>query len=242
MNLTAASPSSSAKRDLLRLLTERNRRGRLRKLWTYYPDSGPLRRELYPKHMEFFKNGREHHERLFLAANRVGKTEGAGGFELTLHLTGLYPDWWPGYRFSRPIHAWAAGATSETVRDIVQAKLLGPTDDIGTGLIPGACVGRMRPKAGVADAIDTVMVRHVSGSDSMLKFKSYDQGRRSFEGTERDVIWLDEEPPLDIYSECVIRTAATRPGERGGMILATFTPLQGMSETVLYFLPDGLTP
>ena len=58
---------------------------------SYYPDEGPLRRELYPKHLEFFRAGVEHRERCFLAANRVGKTEGVGGFELTCHLTGEYP-------------------------------------------------------------------------------------------------------------------------------------------------------
>ena len=57
----------------------------------YYPDEGPLRRELYPKHLEFFRAGIEHRERCFLAANRVGKTEGVGGYELTCHLTGEYP-------------------------------------------------------------------------------------------------------------------------------------------------------
>lgn len=203
---------------------------------------GPLRRELYGKHMDFFRLGTEHEERLFLAANRVGKTESAGGYELTLHLTGLYPDWWPGYRFDRAIKAWAAGATGQTVRDIIQTKLIGPADDRGTALIPGACLGRMRPKSGIADAVDTVQVKHVSGQWSRLGFKSYDQGRRAFEGTEQDVIWLDEEPPFDIYNECLIRTAATKPGERGGMILCTFTPLEGLSETVLYYLPEGVAP
>ena len=44
-----------------------------------------------------------------LPRDRVGKTEGAGGFELALHLTGRYPDWWAGRRFDRPVSAWACG-------------------------------------------------------------------------------------------------------------------------------------
>lgn len=232
--------SVSEKRELLRALIEQDRRDRQRKLWTYFPDTGPLRRELYVKHMEFFRLGLDHEERLFLAANRVGKTESAGGFETTLHLTGLYPDWWPGYRFTRPIKCWAAGATNETTRDIIQAKLLGPLEDKGTGLIPGHCIGKTRPKRGIADAIDTVMVKHISGGWSLLGFKTYEQGRKSFEGTEKDLIWFDEEPPRDVYGEALIRTASTVPGQRGGLMLCTFTPLMGMSETVLYFLPNGL--
>src|SRR5271166_3119159 len=94
--------------ELASLRQERSRRTARRKLLTYYPDHGPLRRELYPKHMEFFEAGATHRERLMCAANRVGKTEGVGGFETTLHLTGRYPDWWKGRRFNRPVRAWAA--------------------------------------------------------------------------------------------------------------------------------------
>jgi hypothetical protein len=112
----------------LALLEEQVRRLDRRKLWTYYPPAGPLRRELYPKHMAFFAAGAKHRERLMLAANRVGKTEGVGVYELVLHLTGFYPEWWDavgGRRFNRPIMAWAAGDTGKTVRDILQTKLLG---------------------------------------------------------------------------------------------------------------------
>ena len=48
----------------------------------FYPDQGPLRRELYPKHLAFFAAGAEHRERLMMAANRVGKTEGVGAYEV----------------------------------------------------------------------------------------------------------------------------------------------------------------
>ena len=44
------------------------------KINSYYPNDGALRRELYPKQQLFFKAGKKHRERLFLAANRVGKT------------------------------------------------------------------------------------------------------------------------------------------------------------------------
>lgn len=179
-----------------------------------------------------------------LAANRVGKTEGVGGYETTLHLTGLYPDWWAGYRFDKPIRAWVAGATNETTRDILQRKLLGDiqwSDNrksfTGTGLIPGDTIGQPSWKQGVADLADVVPVKHVSGEWSVLGIKSYQQGRKSFEGTEQDLVWLDEEPPLDVYSECLVRTMTTN-----GRVLLTFTPLEGMSEVVLLFLEDGKTP
>jgi hypothetical protein len=82
------------------------RRASENRIDSYYPDDGPLRRELYPKHLEFFRAGIEHRERCFLAANRVGKTEGVGGYEMVCHLTGEYPEWWDGRTFDHPIEAW----------------------------------------------------------------------------------------------------------------------------------------
>jgi phage terminase large subunit-like protein len=218
----------------LELLTERKRRTDRRRLFTYYPEGGPLRRELYAKHMAFFEAGRTHRERCMLAANRVGKTEGVGGYETVLHLTGRYPEWWNGRRFSRPVKGWAAGDTAKTVRDILQRKVLGPPGEFGTGLIPGDDIISTSPWAGVPDAVENVQVRHVSGGASLLQFKSYDQKREAFQGTEQDLIWLDEESPLSIYTECLLRLMTTN-----GILLATFTPLEGLSETVMHFLPDG---
>ncbi|UYN96556.1 MAG: terminase family protein [Enhydrobacter sp.] len=210
------------------------------RLGSFYPDSGPLRRELYVKHLEFFRGGALHRERLMLAANRIGKTEGIGGYETTLHLTGLYPHWWEGRRFDRPVRAWAAGRTMTTVRDIVQAKLCGRPARrsgrkavSGSGLIPAHLIGDVSWRPGIADLVDTLMVRHAGGGESVLQLKSYEQGSAAFEGTEQDVIWLDEEPSLAVYAECLVRTMTTK-----GIVMLTFTPLLGMSEVVMAFLRD----
>lgn len=205
----------------------------------YFTDDGISKRSNYPKQMEFFEAGRLYTERCFMAGNRVGKSI-AGAFETTCHLTGIYPHWWEGRRFNVPTKYWAAGKTNETTRDIVQEKLLGkvigsgPTKTVsGTGMIPGDLIGDINWKQGVAGLVDNVQIKHVDGEFSTLGFKSYQQGRGSFEGTEQHGIWLDEEPPIDIYGECVIRTATTN-----GIIMMTFTPLEGMTETVLQFIPQ----
>lgn len=166
-----------------------------------------------------------------MAANRVGKTEGVGAYELTVHLTGKYPDWWEGRRFDGPITAWAAGDTSQTTRDILQEKLLGPRHDQGIGMIPADSIVRVTAKPGVPDAVETITIRHISGGQSELTLKNYEQGRSSFQGTGRHVIWLDEECDMGIYTECLLRTMTT-----DGLVMCTFTPLLGMSEVVRYFL------
>jgi phage terminase large subunit-like protein len=218
----------------LEALEEKARRVSLQKIRTYYPETGPLRRELYPKHMAFFAAGTHYRERLMLAANRVGKTESVGVYELVLHLTGDYPAWWNGRRFDRPVNAWAAGDTGKTVRDILQHKLLGKWGEFGTGVLPGASLIGRTTKQGISEAVEGVAVRHSSGGTSKLLLKSYDQRREAFQGTEQDIILLDEEPPLDIYTECLLRTMTNN-----GMLLLTFTPLMGMSAVVLAFLPNG---
>lgn len=226
------------KLEMLALLEEKRERAKGRKLYTYFPDKGPLGRQAYPKHMEFFEAGLTHMERAAIAANRVGKTT-MSAFETTLHLTGRYPDWWKGRRFDHPVEWWAASDTGETTRDILQLELMGKIDHLGTGMIPREyIIGDPSRRRGVSDAIDTVRVRHISGGESSLSFKSYDQGREKFQGTKKHGVSLDEEPDMGVYTECLTRLMATTPGDQDGMMLCTFTPLKGMSAVVLSFLNE----
>lgn len=171
-----------------------------------------------------------------MAANRFGKTV-SGAAEMAMHLTGKYPDWWVGKRFNKPIRAWAAGVTNESTRDVVQEKLIGPPDrqeEWGTGMIPGDDILETDTARSIANLLDTVSIRHVSGGTSMLQFKSYEKGREKWQGTALEVIWMDEECPMDIYTE-----ALTRTNETGGIVYLTFTPLLGMSSVVRMFLYDS---
>lgn len=203
-----------------------------------FPDDGPLGRANYPKQMEFFRLGSEAKFRALLGGNGAGKTI-TGGFELTSHAIGEYPHWWQGKRFHEPISGLVAGDTKETVRDILQPKLLGAPGRPGTGIIPADRVKKIMYRPNSGGAIDWVQVWHSRGGYSTISFKSYDQGRRSFQGTERHVQWLDEEAPLDIWEECVHRI---RGSARDGILYTTFTPLAGVTDVVQLFLPQlGVT-
>lgn len=208
-----------------------------RKLWTYYPEAGPLRRELYVKHLAFFAAGKEHRERAAMAANRVGKTEGLGAYETALHLTGLYHTddfaWWPGRKWDRPINALCGGDTGTTTRDIIVAKLLGPDGRRGEGMIPRDHILDIRSAAGIPGSVDYARIGHVNGGESIVQFRSYDQGREAWQGTERDLGWCDEEPPQSVYTELLLRTMTTN-----GMVMATFTPLNGLTDVALSFMPE----
>jgi phage terminase large subunit-like protein len=182
-----------------------------------------------PKHEAFFAAGKEYPERLFMAGNRVGKSI-AGCYELCCHLTGDYPIWWNGITFDKPIQAWAVGKDARAVRDTAQRELLGPIGEWGTGMLPAHTLGKAFGLQGTPQAIDIVKVRHKSGGWSELGFKNYQQDIGSFMGTSRHVVWLDEECPLEIYNECNVRTATV-----DGIMLVTFTPLEGLTPMVVNF-------
>ncbi|MGH8605701.1 MAG: terminase large subunit domain-containing protein [Gammaproteobacteria bacterium] len=231
--------SRAEKEELLELLEERVRRERRNKFHAMYPDLGPLSRVNYPKHLDFFAVGAQHKEVAFVAANRVGKSI-CVCYELTCHLTGLYKSWWPGRRFDRPVIAWIAGEDTKAVRESLQPLLFGPPGALGTGLIPGDMIADTTARSGVPEAIDTASINHLDGGMSRLVLKSYDQGRESFQASQVDVMVFDEEPPMDIFTEGLTRTMSTVPGELGGIVRCSFTPLRGGTDVVLRFLGDDL--
>lgn len=188
--------------------------------------------EPYVKQQEFHDMGAFKQERLLRAGNQLGKTE-AGAYEMAIHLTGRYPDWWMGRRWDRPIKAWAAGVTGLSTRDVIQKKLFGEIGQLGTGAIPRDCLSREKITLarGISDLYDTIRVKHVSGGDSMIRLKTYEQGREKFQGDAIDLGWFDEEPPLDVYLETLARLTTT-----DGMCFITFTPLKGETDVVLRFM------
>lgn len=218
---------SALRSELTKALESKRRRRDRNRLAAYSP---------YTKQIEFHAAGASARERLLMAGNQLGKTY-CGAAEAAIHLTGLYPSWWAGRRFERPVRAWAGSKTGEVTRDGVQRLLVGEPKDKGqwgTGMIPGAALLACSSRASTPGGLDGLTVRHVSGGVSTLGFKSFDQGREKWQGETLDFVWFDEEPPLDVYIEGLTRTNAT-----GGMAYLTFTPLLGMSEVVSLFLGDG---
>jgi phage terminase large subunit-like protein len=222
--------SIEEKREAYDLLKAKDLRQRRNRLIGYKP---------YSKQLDFHAAGATHREILFQASNQSGKTY-SGAFEVAMHATGKYPDWWPGRRFPRATR-WIVGSeTAELTRKGQQRLLLGPPElreEWGTGAIPYDCLLDTSLRQGVADAVASCVVKHVSGESSIIQFNSYDQGRARWQADTVDGVWMDEEPPMAIYTEALTRTNAT-----GGVVFVTFTPLMGMSDVVRRFLldkPDG---
>ena len=168
-----------------------------------------------------------------LAANRIGKTVSTC-YETAMHLTGQYPDWWTGYRYTHAITVMVAGEGWSQVALVLQNELLGTqdvklSDNIGTGAIPRDCIVRETMRADGANCIG-VEIQHVSGGRSYLLFANYTQEVRQMQGFKLNLAVFDEQPPDDFFSEIVTRTATTQ-----GQILCSFTPLKGLNGLVSKF-------
>ena len=214
------------KGKVLELLQEKQRRLETRRIAQYDP---------YDYQTKFHTEGQSCPQRILMAANRVGKTY-CGAAETAYHLTGEYPEWWKGHKFNKPIRAWAAGESNDTTRDIIQKELFGNPQDPtkkGTGAVPLDNIVETVRKPGVPNAFSSVLVKHRSGGNSQISFKAYEQGFEKFMGEAIDVVWLDEEPKQEIFSQCITRTADT-----DGIVYMTFTPERGMTSVVSAFMND----
>ena len=181
---------------------------------------------------KFFLTGKSE-RRGILAANRVGKTVSTC-YETAMHLTGIYPEWWEGHRFTTAITAMVAGEGWSQVALVLQNELIGTqdvkiTENLGTGAIPRDCIVLDTMRNDGANCIG-VEVRHTSGSNSYLLFANYTQEVRQLQGFKLNLAVFDEQPPDDFFSEIVTRTATTQ-----GKVLCSFTPLKGLNGLVSKF-------
>jgi phage terminase large subunit-like protein len=184
--------------------------------------------------IKFFDTGLSP-RRGILAANRIGKTVSTC-YETAMHLTGLYPKWWPknAKRFAHPITAFVAGEGWEQVARVLQDELIGTKDikikdQIGTGAIPRECIIADTMRCDGANVIG-VEIKHVSGANSYLLFGNYTQEVRNLQGFKLSLVVFDEQPPDDVFSELVTRTATTQ-----GQVMCSFTPLKGLNGLVSKF-------
>ena len=157
--------------------------------------------------------------RWVFGGNRSGKTE-CGAVKCLWLLRGIHP-----YRKNRQnVFGWAVSLSTQVQRDVAQAKILNYLPKSWIADITMLSGRKDSPAGGV---IDQIKINNVFGGISTLGFKSCDQGREKFQGSSLDFVWFDEEPPRDIYEECLMRVM-----DRRGDIFGTMTPLKG--KTFIY--------
>jgi len=179
----------------------------------------------------------ESKETMLTGANQAGKST-ALCMKFTFHVTGLYPEWYTGYRFKGPIQAALGGETAQSTRDLLVNRLLGIPEERGGGYLPAETFSPeediTRLSGGVANQIDYFKVKHYDARGkedgySKVYVFAYSTGWRRLQGYSLDLVAIDEEPDMMVYDELSARTNAT-----GGFVDIAMTPLRG--ETELYML------
>jgi phage terminase large subunit-like protein len=188
----------------------------------------------YKSQLAFFAAGSSGvHQRLLYGGSQSGKTTCLAA-ECSFHCTGAYPPWWRGKRFNKPIRCWVVGESVVLVRDTTQRQLCGGTD-FGSGTIPLESFSKkpvMVP--GGTGAIDTIFVTHATDGKidgtSTLTFKTFEMRRERLQAETVDLIWIDERPDEQIYSELLARTSAV-----DGHLIVSYTPIgDGAAAGVTY--------
>lgn len=183
----------------------------------------------HQKQLRFFEAGKYHRFRLALWGNRTGKTFGVGK-ELFYDSSGMYPSWWPGYRYSRPIQIYCLTENIDLCkRNLV--RLLFEGDKENKPAIPPEFVIRMEPSP---CKIHTRYIQHVSGGESVFSFMSYKSGAQAMQGFKADKALFDERPPLSVFDEMTKRLASF-DGEKTQAIITTW-PEGGYTDIVHYFM------
>ncbi len=170
--------------------------------------------KIHKKQMEFHKCPKRN--RWVFGGNRSGKTE-CGAVETIWWARGNHP-----YRENQAnTIGWVVSLSYEVQRDVAQAKILHYLNPDWIEDIVMMSGRKGAPEYGI---IDHIVIKNVFGGLSKIGFKSCDQGREKFQGTSLDYVWFDEEPPYDIYEECIMRVL-----DRRGEVWGTMTPLKGLT-------------
>lgn len=170
-------------------------------------------RKKHKKQIAFHKCKKRN--RWVFGGNRSGKTE-CGAAECVYIARGVHP-----YRKNKKdVFGWVVSLSQQVQRDVAQKKILqylSPDWIEDITMLSGK-------KGSPSGVVDQIRVKNVFGGVSVIGFKSCDQGREKFQGASLDFVWFDEEPPEDVYRECVMSVMDKR-----GDIFGTMTPLKGLT-------------
>jgi phage terminase large subunit-like protein len=224
--------SRQQKIELIEALEKKERRYKANRLKRYY-------KIFYPWQQNFAAKTKEYHECCLCSANQIGKTR-VGTVIDAIHLTGEYPEDWPGHKFDNAPLCWALGYSMEKTRDLLQTELFGSfttQDGFSGGLIPADKIVSYESAQGTANAMRTVRVKHKNGT-SVVQFWSYSQGQHAIMGDIVDWVHVDEEPRDQTIRPQLLTRTINGDNGRGGRIIYTFTPENGRTELVIQFMDE----
>ncbi|MBE5730749.1 MAG: hypothetical protein E7350_02200 [Clostridiales bacterium] len=169
---------------------------------------------VHEKQMAFHKCTKRN--RWVFGGNRSGKTE-CGAAETVWLARGNHP-----FKSNKPnTEGWVVSVSRDVQRDVAQRKILQYLNPDWIADVVMVSGKSSNPAGGV---IDYLAIKNVFGGLSRITFKSCEMGRDKFQGASLDYVWFDEEPPEDIYDECLMRVL-----DKKGEVFGTMTPLKGLT-------------
>lgn len=219
--------------EYLLLLEEKKRRLSLSKAARRF-------QTMYDWQRNFIAATADYFECCLCAGNQIGKTF-TGTLIDSFHLTGDYPDNYPGHRFKHAPLCWGLGYSMEKTRDLLQTALFGEyhkDNGFQGGLVPKAVILTHESATGTPNAMRTVRVKHKSGGVAIMQFWSYSQGQHAIMGDVVDWFHIDEEPQDQTIRPQVLTRTINGDKGRGGRGIYTFTPENGRTDLVIKFMDD----
>ena len=203
--------NKNLKKDVLTLALIDREQERRKKIKIYSYNNGE---KVHKKQLQFHKSNKRN--RWVFGGNRSGKSE-CGAVEVVWLARGIHP-----YKENKPkTEGWVVSLSTRVQKDVAQKKILSYLDPAWIDSIVMQSGSSANPENGI---IERIIVNNVSGEKSVIGFKSCEEGRDKFQGASLDYVWFDEEPPKEIYDECLMRTF-----DKEGEVFGTMTPLKGLT-------------
>lgn len=184
-------------------------------------------------------------EAWMFAANRSGKTDAAAFIGASLARFGRQSPRFQiamGGAFQAEDYAtsgWVVSLDFPNSRDVVQPKIF--NNGFGKDASHAPFIPDREIYGGSIEkgwSVTNQILKLKNGS--IIGFKSADSGRAKFQGSAKDWILFDEEPPKDIYEESIIRVGGGRPLQVFGA--CTLLPSEGQAGGVSWLFGDKIKP
>ena len=195
-------------------------------LGTYRCDACDITEERTSQREAAIRFGNVQEAFLCTGGNRAGKTQ--FGAQVAIAIAAGRDAWW--------VREWLK--LNDLPPDLIQRK---PQTVWYAALSYGDALEYGRPKLEQYAPQGTKYTRWRAQDRASLKLPnggrivslSVDAGREKFQGASVKAIWLDEEPTVEVFEECMLRTVDTK-----GKCLITATPLKGLSFMYDFFVDN----
>jgi PBSX family phage terminase large subunit len=170
---------------------------------------------------EFFNMCKDRREIAFFAGNKSGKTHCGAKFVVQAAMGELATEFEQEVLYHEPIDVWVGSVDYRIQREAAQREV--------EFFLPKSVIKKMYTlQNGIVDRIELT-------NGSTIGFKTYEQGRKAWQGPKRHIVWFDEEPPEDIIKEGMARLIG-----KNAKLIFTMTPLMGHTIVYRRFIEDSV--